>query len=87
MATMAEIRTQYPQYADIPDVKLADALHQKFYSDIPKTEFYTKIGLGAQAQIPGGENVIAAQPAPMTLQDRLMGVVETPAIMAGGLAV
>lgn len=85
MATMAEIRTQYPQYADIPDVKLADALHQKFYSDIPKPEFYQKIGLGAQAQIPGAEGVITAQPAPMTLQDRLMGAVETPAIIAGGL--
>ena len=34
MATIAEIRAQYPQYADMPDVALADALHAKFYADI-----------------------------------------------------
>ena len=45
MATIAEIRAQYPQYNDMSDVALADALHKKFYSDIPKAEFDIKIGL------------------------------------------
>jgi hypothetical protein len=45
MATIAEVRAQYPQYADMPDAALADALHQKFYSDIPKADFDVKIGL------------------------------------------
>jgi hypothetical protein len=45
MATIAEIRAQYPQYADMPDVALADALHKKFYSDIPRADFDVKIGL------------------------------------------
>ena len=45
MATIAEIREKYPQYADMPDAALADALHSKFYADMPKTDFYTKIGL------------------------------------------
>lgn len=45
MATIAEVRAQYPQYADMPDAALADALHKKFYSDIPKAEFDVKIGL------------------------------------------
>jgi hypothetical protein len=45
MPTIAEVRAQYPQYADMPDAALADALHQKFYSDIPKAEFDAKIGL------------------------------------------
>ena len=45
MATIANIRQQYPQYEDVPDVELADALHQKFYSDIPKIDFYKSINL------------------------------------------
>lgn len=45
MATIAEIRAQFPQYADMPDAALADALHKKFYADIPKAEFDAKIGL------------------------------------------
>lgn len=45
MATLAEIRAQYPQYADMPDTALADALHKKFYADIPRADFDVKIGL------------------------------------------
>ena len=45
MATIAEIRAQYPQYSDMPDAALADALHTKFYADMPKADFETKIGL------------------------------------------
>ena len=44
MPTIAEIREQYPQYQDMPDSALADALHRKFYSDIPQADFYSKIG-------------------------------------------
>lgn len=45
MATLTEIRAQYPQYADMPDTVLADALHKKFYADIPRADFDVKIGL------------------------------------------
>jgi len=45
MATIAEIREKYPQYSDMPDAALADALHSKFYADMPKPDFYAKIGL------------------------------------------
>lgn len=44
MATLADIRKQYPQYADISDEQLAKGFHEKFYSDIPFTEFSTQIG-------------------------------------------
>ncbi len=50
MATIAEIRAQYPQYSDLSDAKLADAMYKKFYSDLPRTEFDTKIGLKAPAE-------------------------------------
>jgi len=45
MATIAEIRQQYPQYSDMSDTQLADAFHSKFYSDIPKDKFYEQLGM------------------------------------------
>jgi hypothetical protein len=89
MATLAEFRAQYPQYDSVPDVALADSLHEKFYSKIPKIEFYKTIGLGTAAAIPGAEGVVTGKAAPaMSMRDRILGVIETPlalgATMAGG---
>jgi hypothetical protein len=92
MATLAEFRAQYPQYDAVPDVKLADSLHQKFYSQIPKIDFYKTIGLGASAMIPGGEGNITLpqQPKEVSTRDRIMGVIETPLALGatlGGAAI
>ena len=46
MATIAEIRRQYPQYKDLSDRQLADSLRVKFYSDIPEDDFLNRVGLG-----------------------------------------
>lgn len=46
MPTIAEIRQKYPTYDDLSDDQLADALHRKYYSDMPKGEFRSKIGMG-----------------------------------------
>jgi hypothetical protein len=40
-----EIREKYPQYSDLSDVQLADALHKKHYSDLPRNEFFLKVGV------------------------------------------
>jgi hypothetical protein len=90
MATLAEFRTQYPQYNDVPDLTLADSLHQKFYSQIPKMDFYKTIGLGSAAAIPGAENVVTGvKPPEVSMRDRISGIIETPlalgATLAGGL--
>ena len=45
MATLAEVRAQYPQYADLSDAQLADGLYAKFYSDMPRAEFNAKVGI------------------------------------------
>ena len=50
MASIAEIRQQYPQYNDLKDNQIADALHRKFYADMPRAEFDAKIGLQQQAE-------------------------------------
>jgi hypothetical protein len=44
-----EIRQKYPQYNDLSDEQLADGLHKKYYSDLPKDDFYGKIGLKQKA--------------------------------------
>lgn len=51
MPTISEIRAQYPQYEDLSDAKLADGLYQKFYSDMPREEFNSKIGLKPEKSI------------------------------------
>jgi hypothetical protein len=87
MATLAEFRAQYPQYDAVPDLTLADSLHEKFYSKIPKIEFYKTIGLGTAAAIPGAEGVVTGKAAPaVPLRDRIMGVIETPFALGATLA-
>jgi len=82
MPTLVEFRAQYPQYDSVPDVALADSLHQKFYSSIPKMDFYKTIGLDKSALIPGGESVITLPKKDVSLQDRVMGAIETPLALA-----
>jgi hypothetical protein len=53
MASLAEIRQQYPAYADMPDGELADKLYQKFYSDMPRGDFNDKIGLRVETPASG----------------------------------
>lgn len=43
MATLAEIRQQHPEYADLNDQQLAEGLHKKFYSDMPFEQFAAKV--------------------------------------------
>lgn len=43
--TLDEIRQKYPQYSDMSDQVLADALYQRHYSDMDRREFDRKIGL------------------------------------------
>ena len=41
---IAEVRSKYPQYGDLPDEDLARGLHQKFYADLPFEDFSKRIG-------------------------------------------
>jgi hypothetical protein len=45
-----EIRSKYPMYSDLSDQELLDGFHSKFYSDIPKEDFYSKVGFGVKPQ-------------------------------------
>lgn len=64
---LASVRAAFPQYNDIPDVQLLDRLHEKFYSDLPREEFYGRMGVQAppvqappHAQAPGGLQMMSA---------------------------
>lgn len=50
MPTIAEVRQQYPQYQDMSDQQLADALYKKFYSDMPREQFDAKVGMTKPAE-------------------------------------
>lgn len=86
MATIAEVRAQYPQYADMPDAALADALHQKFYSDLPRADFDAKIGLKPVDNRPewGKENPRAYEVA-QTVRKYAGPTIEAAASVGGGV--
>jgi hypothetical protein len=42
---ISDIREQFPQYNDLSDTALADALHSKYYPDLPKEKVYDQLGL------------------------------------------
>lgn len=89
MATIAEIREKYPQYADMPDAALADALHSKFYSDIPKTDFYTKVGLSQSKEVPSAtptysDAIPEARKPDRGILDYVVGIPETAMALGTG---
>jgi hypothetical protein len=47
---LKEFRAQYPQYDDLSDDQLVTGLHQRFYSDLPKEDFFKQIGYTAEKQ-------------------------------------
>ena len=59
MDNLADFRRQYPQYDDMSDVELADAIHRKFYSDLPKADVFKRLEVKAPAPAP-----VAAAPVP-----------------------
>ena len=51
MTALSDFRRQYPQYDGVPDKELADALHSKYYSNIPIDDYYSQIGLDATTDV------------------------------------
>ncbi len=50
MADIQTIRKSFPQYDDMTDEQFADALHRKYYSDVPIEEFQQKMGVTKPSQ-------------------------------------
>lgn len=80
MATIAEVRANYPQYADMTDLQLGQALYKKYYSDIPWETFSAKAGLSLVNQIPGSESAPPPTPEPSgTMLEKLGAGLRTAA--------
>jgi hypothetical protein len=81
-----EIRQQYPQYEDLSDDQLASALHQKFYSDMPYSEFASKVGVEAKraAEQPKERSMAdsLARQLGLTARGAISGVAALPNMMA-----
>ena len=88
MPSILEIREKFPMYSDVPDVQLVDALHQKFYADIPKADFYKQTGIaGTASQIPGTITLPPKQEKEPSFMARVAGIPETAAsIISGGVS-
>lgn len=54
MASLQEFRAKYPQYDDMSDQDLSDALYQKHYSDMPRAEFDSALGIQGTNDRPTG---------------------------------
>jgi len=56
---IAEIRAKYPQYKDVSDGDLTNALHKRYYSDIPLDAFRAKVGFKPEMVV-GADGLQAA---------------------------
>lgn len=73
MATIAEIRQQYPQYNDMSDQQLADKLYAAHYSDMPRQQFDEKVGLAPKVEgQPSVMDRIAASPVGRFVHDAVL---------------
>jgi hypothetical protein len=54
-----EIRAQYPELEGISDVDAANAIHAKYFSDIPKSAVFEKLGLPVAGPIEGTARAVA----------------------------
>ncbi len=88
MATLAEIRQQYPQYEDLPDDQLADALYRKSYSDIPREEFNRRVGFVPQTTLERINGVLGniAQGPTMGFADEIGAAIGAPVRVLTGQA-
>lgn len=76
MTTVADIRAKYPQYADIPDDKLVQGFHDKFYSDMPFEQFAQKIGYSPKPAISDPSLAESAMKSPLIDQNPIVGAIE-----------
>lgn len=62
--SIQSIRQQFPQYDDLSDGQLADALHSKFYADMDRGDFYQRIGYEPRFELPEDIGIAPADRLP-----------------------
>lgn len=56
MAGLTDFRKQHPEYNDLSDAALTDALYKKYYSDIPRPQYDTMMGTPGTTVSAAGPN-------------------------------
>ena len=49
---ISDVRAKFPEYNDLSDDALAKGVHKKFYSDMPYSDFSSKLGMNVNTDIP-----------------------------------
>jgi len=65
MPGLDDFRSKYPQYNDMSDAALSDALYNKHYNDMPRSEFDQKLGLSpakSQSWLSAGASAVTHIP-------------------------
>ncbi len=55
VSPLSQLRERFPQYANVSDADLADALYDKFYSQMPRADYDARLGLTSPA---GGKPIV-----------------------------
>ena len=76
--TIKDVRAKFPQYSDMDDNALAEALHKKFYADMPRDDFFAKIGMGGGAAPDAAVPSTRPRPRPADLISPLANAAEAP---------
>lgn len=66
---LEEYRAEFPQYKDVPDDRLADALHQQYHPEMDKTEFFNRLGYKPAVQTPAPAATQEVEEAPPGFTD------------------
>lgn len=62
MNELQDFRQKYPQYSDLPDSILADSLYTKYYSDLPRNEYFGQLGIAPTEEPPTAPKEILGSP-------------------------
>ncbi len=82
--SIAEVRKKFPQYDDLSDQQLAQALHQAYYADMPFEDFAKKVGVKVPT---AGEQRLAdiTRGTGLAARDAIMGATGFPLMIGDAI--
>lgn len=88
MMTLVQIRKKYPQYNNMSDVALLDALHSKYYSNLSQEDFFQRMGITPHHELSMRINEEYLHPALKSGEQFIKGVgagLDQPVVEASNL--
>ena len=81
--SMDQVRERFPEYDDMDDMTLANAIHGRYYSDVPIAEFYAQVGFNPQQD--AGDNGIYPEVRPGFSRDNPIDLATVDRATAAGM--